>query len=207
MLGAGGIAAQDATPPTAKPKTTTPASGKQPTHQSTKQLSKNSGKQPSHPPAASNSASKAGTTHSASAQPVPTRNVSSAAPATAARRRAAQSGKKPVAAAPHRSSQQQPTLERYKQIQQALADKGYFSGAPDGTWGSESSDALKRFQRDQNLTEDGKIGSLSLIALGLGPKRISAGAQQAQSPAELAPEAPKSESAAEPADLAAPGQQ
>jgi hypothetical protein len=32
-------------------------------------------------------------------------------------------------------------------------------------------DALKRFQREQNLTEDGKIGSLSLIALGLGPKR------------------------------------
>lgn len=32
-------------------------------------------------------------------------------------------------------------------------------------------DALKRFQRDQNLTEDGKIGALSLIALGLGPNR------------------------------------
>ncbi len=32
-------------------------------------------------------------------------------------------------------------------------------------------DALKRFQHDQNLVEDGKIGSLSLIALGLGPKR------------------------------------
>lgn len=58
-----------------------------------------------------------------------------------------------------------------KEIQQALADKGYFAGQPDGTWGSESVEALKRFQRDQNLTEDGKIGSLSLIALGLGPKR------------------------------------
>lgn len=32
-------------------------------------------------------------------------------------------------------------------------------------------DALKRFQHDQNLTEDGKIGSVSLIALGLGPRR------------------------------------
>jgi len=32
-------------------------------------------------------------------------------------------------------------------------------------------DALKRFQHDQSLIEDGKIGSLSLIALGLGPKR------------------------------------
>jgi hypothetical protein len=32
---------------------------------------------------------------------------------------------------------------------------------------------LKRFQREQNLPDDGKIGSLSLIALGLGPKRAS----------------------------------
>jgi len=68
------------------------------------------------------------------------------------------------------SAQQQPTPERYKEIQQALADKGYFGGAANGAWGSESVDALKRFQHDQSLPEDGKIGSLSLIALGLGPK-------------------------------------
>ena len=35
-------------------------------------------------------------------------------------------------------------------------------------------DGLRRFQVDQNLTADGKIGSLSLIALGLGPKRLTA---------------------------------
>jgi peptidoglycan hydrolase-like protein with peptidoglycan-binding domain len=66
---------------------------------------------------------------------------------------------------------QQPSQERYKEIQQALAGKGYFSTEPDGNWGPASVDALRRFQRDQNLAEDGKIGSLSLIALGLGPKR------------------------------------
>jgi peptidoglycan hydrolase-like protein with peptidoglycan-binding domain len=70
-----------------------------------------------------------------------------------------------------RSTQREPTQERYKEIQQALADKGYFRGEADGTWGPESVDALKRFQREQNLTEDGKLGSLSLIALGLGPRR------------------------------------
>lgn len=70
-----------------------------------------------------------------------------------------------------RSTQQQPTPERYKEIQQALAEKGYFNGPVDGQWGPESVDALKRFQREQNITDDGKIGSLSLIALGLGPKR------------------------------------
>jgi peptidoglycan hydrolase-like protein with peptidoglycan-binding domain len=65
----------------------------------------------------------------------------------------------------------QPTTDRYKEIQQALADKGYFRGNADGTWNGESVDALKRFQKDQNLDPDGKIGSLSLMALGLGPKR------------------------------------
>lgn len=70
-----------------------------------------------------------------------------------------------------RSTQQQPTQDRYREIQQALGEKGYFAGEPDGNWGAESVDALKRFQRDQNLTDDGKIGALSLIALGLGPKR------------------------------------
>ena len=29
---------------------------------------------------------------------------------------------------------------------QALADKGYFSGPPDGAWGPDSIDALKRLQ-------------------------------------------------------------
>lgn len=70
-----------------------------------------------------------------------------------------------------RSSQVQPSSERYKEIQQALSEKGYFGGAADGNWGPESMDALKRFQHDQNITEDGKISSLSIIALGLGPKR------------------------------------
>jgi len=66
---------------------------------------------------------------------------------------------------------QQPSPDRLKEIQQALAGKGYFTSEPDGTWGPASIDALKRFQHDQKLVEDGKIGSLSLIALGLGPKR------------------------------------
>jgi len=74
-------------------------------------------------------------------------------------------------AAPHYYPQMQPTPDRYKEIQDALASKGYFAGEPDGTWGPSSAEALKRFQHDQSLNEDGKIDSLSLIALGLGPNR------------------------------------
>ncbi len=87
-----------------------------------------------------------------------------------------------------RSSQQAPTPERYREIQQALATKGYLPGEPNGEWGPNSVEALKRFQTDQNLTPDGKLNSLSLIAMGLGPKRLTA-----QSHAQPQPEAPKSE--------------
>jgi peptidoglycan hydrolase-like protein with peptidoglycan-binding domain len=78
--------------------------------------------------------------------------------------------KRPPVTARHYAPQQ-PSQERYKEIQQALSSKGYFKTEPDGAWGPASIEALKRFQHDQNLVEDGKIGSLSLIALGLGPKR------------------------------------
>ena len=64
-----------------------------------------------------------------------------------------------------------PTPERYMEIQQALAEKGYYTGPVTGIWDGDCIDALKRFQADQNLAADGKLGALSLIALGLGPKR------------------------------------
>jgi murein L,D-transpeptidase YcbB/YkuD len=96
----------------------------------------------------------------------------SGAPKAASKKKAAKTAS--PATAIRRTAQQHPTSERYKEIQQALADKGYFSGSVDGSWGQDSVDAMKRFQHDQNLTEDGKIGSLSLIALGLGPKHDAA---------------------------------
>jgi len=71
-----------------------------------------------------------------------------------------------------RNRQLQPAPERYKEIQQALAAKGYLQPEDaTGQWTPASSDALKKFQADQNLEGGGKINSLSLIALGLGPKR------------------------------------
>ncbi|MEO8050130.1 MAG: peptidoglycan-binding domain-containing protein, partial [Acidobacteriota bacterium] len=85
-------------------------------------------------------------------------------------------------------SQQQPSNERYKEIQQALAVKGYFQGAVDGAWNAGSVEALKRFQKDQNLDPDGKIGALALMALGLGPKRGESAAQAVKSGSEPLPE-------------------
>jgi peptidoglycan hydrolase-like protein with peptidoglycan-binding domain len=64
-----------------------------------------------------------------------------------------------------------PTPERYQEIQQALASRGYYKGTVNGSWDPDSVDALKRFQTDQNLPPDGKLTPLSLIAMGLGPRR------------------------------------
>ncbi len=90
-----------------------------------------------------------------------------------------------------RSYQQAPAPERYKEIQQALVSKGYFQGEPNGEWGSDSADALKRFQAEQNLTPDGKLTSISLIALGLGPKRLIAQTHAPSAADATKPEVPK----------------
>jgi hypothetical protein len=71
-----------------------------------------------------------------------------------------------------RNRQLAPSAERYREIQSALVARGYLSPEQaTGTWNQTSIDALKRFQAEQNLESSGKINSLSLIALGLGPKR------------------------------------
>ena len=79
-----------------------------------------------------------------------------------------------------------PSADRYKEIQSALAQKGYLRSEATGAWDAESIDAMKRFQKDQNLDADGKLSSLSIIALGLGPKRTLT----ASTPASPAPPKP-----------------
>ena len=81
------------------------------------------------------------------------------------------SKKKPVSS--WRTGQQQPTPERYREIQEALIARGHLQGPATGEWGPESVEALKKFQLEQNLKGDGKLDSLSLIALGLGPKKTA----------------------------------
>ncbi|MBL8291096.1 MAG: peptidoglycan-binding protein [Bryobacterales bacterium] len=89
-----------------------------------------------------------------------------------------------------RAGQQQPTPDRVKDIQSALISRGYMQGEADGNWGGSTVDALKRFQQDQNLNADGKLTSMSLIALGLGPKRsgLAAVPKPAAVPAQASPD-------------------
>jgi peptidoglycan hydrolase-like protein with peptidoglycan-binding domain len=96
--------------------------------------------------------------------------------------------KKAVASPPRQLA---PTPDRYREIQQALADKGYLKSEPNGVWDDQSAEALKQFQTDQHLSPTGKISALSLINLGLGPKPPNtAGTLQgphAPEPADLPP--------------------
>ena len=90
--------------------------------------------------------------------------------ASSARKKAGKKGS--VKRTTWRNRQLAPTPERYKEIQAALSAKGYLNAEQaNGQWTDTSAAALKKFQADQNIEANGKINSLSLIALGLGPKR------------------------------------
>jgi len=104
-----------------------------------------------------------------------------------------------------RSRQLAPTPDRYKEIQTALVTRGYLKSQPSGVWDAQSGDALKHFQHDQNLEPNGKLNSLSLIALGLGAKHppvVPSGASPA--PAVITPRAPAIENPAPPVQNAVP---
>jgi len=93
-------------------------------------------------------------------------------PGTATRTASSRGKKAPAKRVTWRNRQMSPSPDRYREIQGALAAKGFLSPEDaTGTWNQTSSDALKKFQAEQNLESSGKINSLSLIALGLGPKR------------------------------------
>ena len=95
-----------------------------------------------------------------------------AAPAAGQRKSAGArraSGARAAAARPR--SQQQPDPGRIREIQQALAERGY-AVEPTGVWDAATVAALAKFQEDHqinNLSGRGKLDPLTLIALGLGP--------------------------------------
>jgi len=76
-------------------------------------------------------------------------------------------------APPRPAVQMQPSQDRYREIQQALIDKGYLQGTATGTWDADSIAAWNRFKQDQKQRADGRLDARSLIALGLGPKKES----------------------------------
>lgn len=67
-----------------------------------------------------------------------------------------------------------PTLSRLgsrgsevEAVQQALKDRGIYSGSVDGIYGSATEAAVKKFQKQQGLTADGIAGPQTLKKLGV----------------------------------------
>jgi hypothetical protein len=133
--------------------------------------------------AATSPAPKAATTATRKSA-APAQKSASTARKTATTASAKRGKKAPPVKATWRNRQTVPSQDRFKEIQDALAAKGYLKPEQaGGAWDTASADAMKRFQADQKLEASGKINSLSLIALGLGPKREAAAVKPPTEPA------------------------
>lgn len=72
--------------------------------------------------------------------------------------------------------------DQVRNVQQNLADRGYAPGPADGRWGTRTQQALRDFQRDQNLQGSGRPNPQTLAALGV--ESGSAATQTGQLPAD-----------------------
>src|SRR5208283_1631003 len=186
-------------------KQTVPASTSHPAPKTSAAKKSSAGGTSSSNKSASSSTHKS--TTSANAGTAPAKTASSASSKTV--RTSSKHGAKGQVARVRRPSYQTvPSPERYQQIQQSLADRGFYKGEVNGVWGPESQDAMKRFQESQNLPDDGKITAKALIGLGLGPNHGTTGATlpdtnqpSATQPGATIPSAP---AAATPAPSASP---
>ncbi|MBM3222906.1 MAG: hypothetical protein FJZ47_03760 [Candidatus Tectomicrobia bacterium] len=57
------------------------------------------------------------------------------------------------------------TGERVRGLQQTLRELGYFTSLPSGQFDAQTVQAVKRFQRDNQLTVDGRVGRRTLMML------------------------------------------
>lgn len=73
-----------------------------------------------------------------------------------------------------------------REIQTRLKNWGYYSGAVDGIFGSQTEKAVKYFQRKNGLEADGKVGTLTLAALGINANSVSSGGGGGSSDGDVA---------------------
>jgi len=67
-----------------------------------------------------------------------------------------------------------PTPERIQEIQQALAQAGYFKAQPNGRWDEQTREAMRHYQADHGFPATGLPEAKSLMKLGLGPHPLPA---------------------------------
>lgn len=54
-----------------------------------------------------------------------------------------------------------------RDAQQVLKDKGLYTGTVDGIYGPKTESAVRSFQKQENLTADGRLGPQTLSSLGV----------------------------------------
>lgn len=118
-------------------------------------------------------ACSASAAHLASSAPTPQQSTAAPAPATSVAATNTTSAKKKKSSKTHHASKREPTQkaptpQRISEIQSALAHGGYYQGAPNGKWDSNTVAAMQKFQSDNGLSSSGKIDAPSLQKLGLG---------------------------------------
>ena len=83
----------------------------------------------------------------------------------------------PVAAASTETLEMGSEGAEVRQLQQKLKDLGYLSGSADGKFGVATEAAVIAFQKNNNLTADGKAGTATLNKLYSGTAKKSTGTQ------------------------------
>ena len=77
------------------------------------------------------------------------------------------------------------TGTQVRTIQKKLKNWGYYKGAIDGIFGSQTKEAVKYFQRKNGLTVDGVVGPKTLTALGMSESSSSSNATGSYSDADV----------------------
>ena len=70
-------------------------------------------------------------------------------------------------------------------IQRKLKNWGYYTGAVDGIFGAKTKEAVKYFQRKNNLTVDGIVGAKTLAALGISSSGEQSSSSSSYSDADV----------------------
>jgi len=102
------------------------------------------------------------------AGPVPAQSKSKAAKKPTTSSKKTTTKKKAPARSSRSRGQAAPTADRIREIQEALAKAGTYSGQPTGKWDAATTAAMQKFQEQKNLRPTGKLDAQTLQQLGLG---------------------------------------
>lgn len=77
------------------------------------------------------------------------------------------------------------TGEEVRQIQDKLKRWGYYNGNVDGIYGSQTTAAVKDFQKKNGLTVDGIAGTQTLAAMGITSSQSSSSSSSSSRPSDV----------------------